>query len=61
MDLDKAEAWLKKNKKWDEFKVVVEMVDEDKLLAAGYEGTIPKRTFDGFTVQSESFAFKVLK
>lgn len=59
-DFYKAEAWLRKNGRWDEFKIVQEVLDEDKLLAAGFEGTIPRKTFDSFTVIGETFAFKVL-
>lgn len=61
-DDDKAEAWLKKQPKlnYDDFTETIVRVDRDKVLAAGYEGTISEKTIKSFYVTSETFAFKAV-
>ena len=58
---DKAEQWLKEHGLWNNCSTVVparRVLDEDKLLALGFERKIPKKIMDGFTVVGETFAFK---
>lgn len=61
LDTDKAEAWLKKNGLWEQYSEEIRVLDEDALYGAGYDGTIPRKVFDGFMVSSESFALKTVK
>jgi len=63
MDHAKAEKWLKANGLWEECSDEIPAhreLSEDKVLALGFDGKIPKRVADGFTVRSESFAFKTV-
>lgn len=62
LNLDRIEAWLKSRGLWDEFSTTVRIVDEEKVLAAAFEGKqIPKATMRSFYDINETMAFKVLK
>lgn len=61
LDRQKVEAWLKKQGLWEQYTEEVRVLDEDALMAAAYEGTIPKKVMDGFMVESENFALKTVK
>ena len=60
LDEEKALAWLRKNGLYEECTTTVVVLDEEKLLAAAYEGKIAERTLKGFYEQTENFAFKVI-
>lgn len=61
LDRDKVEAWLKKKGWWERFSIEVRVLDEDALVAAGYEDEIPARTMAGFYTEQEVFALKSVK
>lgn len=61
LDRDKVEAYLKKRGLWEQMTREVRVLDDDAVAAAGYDGTIPERTFQGFYVESEVFALKSVK
>lgn len=61
LDREKAQAWLEKTGKWEEFSEVVRVLDEDALYAAAYENKTFKKAVDSFIVESENFAFKTVK
>ena len=58
-DAEKAEAWLKKNKRYDEFTETIVQLDVDAIYAAAYQNEIPSRTFDSWLTRTETMAFKV--
>jgi uncharacterized protein with ACT and thioredoxin-like domain len=60
-DKAKAEAWLKKNGKFDQYTKTIVVLDEDALAAAAYEGSIPERTYQGFFEDTETWALKTVK
>lgn len=59
-DVTKATQWLKKQGRYDEFTEVVVQLDEDKILAASFEGDLPEKVVAGFYQESETMAFKVM-
>lgn len=63
LDRGKVEAWLKRKGLWEEYTEEVRVLDEDKLAAAAYESGTPitERTYQGFFVDSETWALKAVK
>lgn len=53
-----ADAWAHETGRWDELKRVVEMLDEDKLLALAWENEDVAETIQAFYVEKETWAFK---
>lgn len=61
-DSAKATAWLKKHGMYDHYTKTVVMLDEDSLAAAAYEGDIiSERIYNGWFVESETWALKTVK
>lgn len=56
-----AEQWARENGIWDDVKEVVEVVSEEKLLAALWDREEMKDKLDDFYNKRESYAFKVVE
>jgi hypothetical protein len=54
-----ADNWAHDTGRWDDLKRVVEMLDEDKLLALAWEDNDVAETIQAFYVEKETWAFKV--
>lgn len=53
-----ADAWAHETGRWDELKKVIELLDEDKLLALAWENEDVAETIQDFYVEKETWAFK---
>jgi hypothetical protein len=58
LDPVRAETVLKRLGLWEECTEEVRVIDEDKILGAGFEGRIKKGVLDSLWTESESWAFK---
>jgi len=58
-DFASAEKWAKENGHWDSVKKVVEVLDEDKLLALAWDNPEVQEVMKTFYVERESWALKV--
>ncbi len=58
-DSEFAEAYLKKHKLWVDCTETITVIDEDKVLARIYDGTIPEEVGDEMYTEKESFALKI--
>lgn len=56
-----AEEWAKKRNIWDDVKEIVEIVSEDRILAAAWDDDEMKHDIDNFYTRKENFAFKVVE
>lgn len=54
-----ADNWARETGRWDDLKQVVEVLDEDKLLALAWENSDVAETIQQFYVERETWAFKV--
>lgn len=57
LDPDAAERILKRRKLWDQCSRMERVLDEDAVLAAGYEGKLSEAELSEIITESESFAF----
>jgi hypothetical protein len=57
-DESAADNWAHDTGRWDDLKRVVEMLDEDKLLALAWEDNDVAETIQAFYVEKETWAFK---
>lgn len=57
-DEQAAEEWAKESGLWDDLKIIVERLDEDKLLAMAWENPDITETITSFYGEKESWAFK---
>lgn len=53
-----ADNWAHDTGRWDDLKRVVEMLDEDKLLALAWENNDVAETIQAFYIEKETWAFK---
>ena len=53
-----AENWARETGRWDDLKRIVELLDEDKLLALAWENNDVAETIQEFYVEKETWAFK---
>ena len=53
-----AENWAHETGRWDDLKRIVELLDEDKLLALAWENNDVAETIQEFYVEKETWAFK---
>lgn len=60
-DVQAAEKWAKETGNWDAVKTVVEVLDEDKLLALGWNNEDIRSCLPSFYKQKETWAFKVIE
>jgi chemotaxis regulatin CheY-phosphate phosphatase CheZ len=58
LDHQSAEDWARANGHWDDIKQVIEVLDEDKLLALAWDNSDLEDTIQGFYVEKEVWAFK---
>jgi hypothetical protein len=58
-DAEFAEEYLKKHKLWLKATETITVIDEDKLLALIYDGTIPEEVGDRMYTKKVSYAFIV--
>ena len=58
-DAEFAEEYLKKTKLWLKATETITVIDEDKLLALIYDGTIPEEVGDLMYTKKISYAFRV--
>lgn len=60
LDLDAVEAWAKSEGLWDRIKAVVEVVDEDKLMALAWDDPAIAQEVQTLYKESETYALKVI-
>lgn len=58
LNTNEAEEWAKQNNLWDSVKEVVEVLDEDKLLALAWENNELEDTIQAFYKEKEIWAFR---
>ena len=58
LDVAEATAWAKANDHWDDVKVVVEQLDEDRLAALAWDDTTIEKTVKRFYKEKEIWALR---
>jgi hypothetical protein len=57
-DTQSAEAWARETGRWDDVKMVLEVLDEDKILGLAWNDKELEETIMSFYIEKESWAFK---
>lgn len=57
-DTGAAEEWARNENLWDDLKMVLEVLDEDKLLALAWDNEDIAEIVQGFYSEKETWAFK---
>jgi hypothetical protein len=60
LDLEAVEAWAKENGVWDDIKEVVEVVNEDRLMALAWDNPEIQKVVQSLYVETENYALKVI-
>jgi hypothetical protein len=60
LDLEAVETWARDQGLWDDVKDVVEVVNEDKLMALAWDNPEIQKVVQSLYVETENYALKVI-